>query len=388
MEAKLPMKSETRNPKLKTRMILTILFPLLWWGEVRAADLIQTPLENLSGEIITTKLDDPQAGAPNSKLETLSDTPSVNTTTQPALLITEVSFKNPKGCKTCGWGDWIEIYCAGEAGTKLDLSGYRIEVGWESVKTIAPGTKIKAGEYLVLNRGFFLDKKKADNGGLSLFNPDMELLETDSQVILYDRKGRICDAVCWADQDATWTAANIERVSSMIEAGQWIMSLDKPDQSDCFSSQLLKPGESLVRKKGIDTQTKDDWEIDSTPTMGRNNESLPLPVKIKDPKVSEGTFYIDGSDPKRAVTEIVFYLNIPAKTDLQVYDREGNIRKTLLKDQYLFSGKNSIVWDGTNDRGKPVAMGDYICHLKVKDPISITEDEVALNVVAAVKIKR
>ncbi|MDI6794246.1 MAG: lamin tail domain-containing protein [bacterium] len=357
-------------------MILIIIFLPLFFlsGEVMAANPFLP--DNPSGDTAAVKLETrrPASGCP--ELET-------------SLLITEVSFKNPKNCQTCGWGDWIEIYCSGKAGTELDLSGYRIQAGWEHVKTITPGTKIKPEEYLVLHRGFFLDEKRATHGVLDLFNPDLKLVETDSQVILYDREGRICDAVCWTDQDATWTAANIERIISLSESGEWIMSLDKADQVDCFQSGLLKPGMSLVRKKGlVDTQTKDDWEIDSTPTMGRNNGEEPIPVKIKDPKVSKDPFYIDGSDLERAVTEVVFYLNVPAKVNLQIYDRDGNVRKTLLKDQFLFAGESRIVWDGTDKKGNPVSMGSYICHLKVKEPISSTEDEVIISVVAAVKVKR
>jgi flagellar hook assembly protein FlgD len=47
---------------------------------------------------------------------------------------------------------------------------------------------------------------------------------------------------------------------------------------------------------------------------------------------------------------------------LQIYDVLGGRIKTLL-DRRLEAGEHLIQWDGTDDRGEPVATGVYFCRL-------------------------
>jgi hypothetical protein len=68
-------------------------------------------------------------------------------------------------------------------------------------------------------------------------------------------------------------------------------------------------------------------------------------------------------NPFNPETNISFSLPIAAVVALEVYNLKGQLVKRLLSDVPLEAGTHVRVWDGTDDRAKPVSSGIYFCRL-------------------------
>ena len=53
-----------------------------------------------------------------------------------------------------------------------------------------------------------------------------------------------------------------------------------------------------------------------------------------------------------------------ARAVLKVYDIKGRLVRTLI-DEETSNGESTVIWNGTDDRGRPVASGVYFYQLKV-----------------------
>ncbi|MBM3320773.1 MAG: T9SS type A sorting domain-containing protein [Candidatus Eisenbacteria bacterium] len=71
-------------------------------------------------------------------------------------------------------------------------------------------------------------------------------------------------------------------------------------------------------------------------------------------------------NPVSARGAIRFSLPAAADVDLKVYDLSGRVVKTILSGRSE-AGRHSVEWDGTNERGRPVASGIYFLHLRSGD---------------------
>ena len=94
----------------------------------------------------------------------------------------------------------------------------------------------------------------------------------------------------------------------------------------------------------------DDVNVSSTSTgVGEDLNLLP------------GTFavYQNSPNPFNPVTEIRYALPEPARVEVRIYNIAGALVKTL-RDAREEAGFKSVVWDGTNDAGRPVASGVYL----------------------------
>lgn len=67
-------------------------------------------------------------------------------------------------------------------------------------------------------------------------------------------------------------------------------------------------------------------------------------------------------NPFNPATTIPFTLGKASEVELAVYDLQGRLVKTLLH-QTLPVGRHSVSWDGTDERGQPVASGRYVYRL-------------------------
>ena len=68
-------------------------------------------------------------------------------------------------------------------------------------------------------------------------------------------------------------------------------------------------------------------------------------------------------NPFNTETTIRFALPDAYLVDLRIYDLAGQRVATLL-NSWMPHGTHSVVWDGTDDKGRPVASGVYSCRLK------------------------
>jgi hypothetical protein len=292
--------------------------------------------------------------------------------------INEVSFKEEDS------KDWIELYCV-EDGGGVDIGGCYIKAGATVLKTIVDGTIMRKGDYLVLHNGRSQDDTSSIvDGVIDIFAPNTALTSTDFQVILYDALDRVEDAVCWADRDETWSSTNQERVNELSREGEWRIEGDEARQKDCVDSSNVKRGYSIARDgRSTDTDTKDDWVVDETPSMGRNNEEEDPSVRIEGLKLSDRYILVDGSDPSRKETVISFILSVPGEVSVRIYDIEGRCVRILWDREELLYGENMVVWDGLDDGGRVVPIGIYICYIEVVDHISKTTDREKVPIVAA-----
>lgn len=69
-------------------------------------------------------------------------------------------------------------------------------------------------------------------------------------------------------------------------------------------------------------------------------------------------------NPFNPRTTVAFELTEPALVNLQVFDLSGRRVRTLLSGESYVSGTHEAVWDGTDDAGRQVASGTYLCRLQ------------------------
>lgn len=295
--------------------------------------------------------------------------------------INEVSFKEERS------RDWIELYCVadGNGGAGVNIGNCYIKTGPSILKTIGAGTIIRTGEYLVLHQGILSDDTFSDEDGIiDIFVPDTALTSTDSQVIFYDQLDQMLDAVCWANRDETWSQTNANRVKELSEAGQWQIAGEEAQPEDCVDSTDVETGYSIARDtNSTDTNTKNDWHIDQTPSMGRNNAKGAPSTRISRLSLSNRCFLTDGSDPDRRNTTIFFTLAVESQVTIRIYDVQGRKIRTLIDDEELLYGENSVVWDGRDDEGRTVPIGIYICYLQAINSDSGGKDIKKITIVAA-----
>lgn len=74
-----------------------------------------------------------------------------------------------------------------------------------------------------------------------------------------------------------------------------------------------------------------------------------------------GFRYDNGTD----YAKIAFRINSSGTASIFVYDFEGSLIRTLVKQRSLNSGEHEIEWDGRDDRGDLVAPGPYVIVLEM-----------------------
>ncbi|MBN1482586.1 T9SS C-terminal target domain-containing protein [candidate division KSB1 bacterium] len=72
-------------------------------------------------------------------------------------------------------------------------------------------------------------------------------------------------------------------------------------------------------------------------------------------------------NPFNPATTIVFELSNLHHVVLEIYNSQGQCVRSLMNGQQK-AGLHKILWDGTNERGDPVAGGVYFCRLLIETP--------------------
>lgn len=76
-------------------------------------------------------------------------------------------------------------------------------------------------------------------------------------------------------------------------------------------------------------------------------------------------------NPFNPMTTIGYEQPGDGRISIFVYDVLGRIVATLL-DEHQRAGYRSVIWDGTDDSGRPVASGLYVCRMTAADEASVS----------------
>ncbi|MBN2587377.1 MAG: PQQ-binding-like beta-propeller repeat protein [Candidatus Fermentibacteraceae bacterium] len=68
-------------------------------------------------------------------------------------------------------------------------------------------------------------------------------------------------------------------------------------------------------------------------------------------------------NPFHSSASVSFQLSESGRTSVAIYDLSGRIVRTL-QDSELSEGRHSVQWDGTDDHGRTVSAGIYICRIQ------------------------
>jgi hypothetical protein len=68
-------------------------------------------------------------------------------------------------------------------------------------------------------------------------------------------------------------------------------------------------------------------------------------------------------NPSTGRTSIFYQLPARGRVMLRIHDLQGRVLRTLV-DADLGAGQHQVVWDGTDDRGRPVGAGSYFARLQ------------------------
>lgn len=178
-------------------------------------------------------------------------TPSVLSEPEARLLITEVNFKNTQT-------DWVELYYESPSGRSLNLSGISFADD-SKFKTVANFTA-QSGQYLLLTF-----KSTTPDASPYLYTTRTGLTGTTEQFIVYDKNGKVLDAVCWTSSNPT-----TDEITDMMELFG-LSGWHSADTSGCIKSDLVKNNMSISRIGFTDTNTAGDWKITENLTPGATN---------------------------------------------------------------------------------------------------------------------
>ncbi|MCB5264983.1 MAG: T9SS type A sorting domain-containing protein [Candidatus Cloacimonetes bacterium] len=92
------------------------------------------------------------------------------------------------------------------------------------------------------------------------------------------------------------------------------------------------------------------FEYGSEPWVSNDDPVLPEPVQL--------TLHQNYPNPFNPETTIRFDLAKPGPVTIDVFNIKGQKMKALVNDSFI-AGQHSIIWNGTDSKGKPVASGVY-----------------------------
>ena len=99
--------------------------------------------------------------------------------------------------------------------------------------------------------------------------------------------------------------------------------------------------------------------------LSNQNFIIENTVDVAEATVSESgvALYSNHPNPFNPVTTIRFSVPRATAAALRIFDSAGRLVRTLV-DQEIVGGTHSVVWDGTDDRGRQIGSGIYLYELK------------------------
>ena len=232
------------------------------------------------------------------------------TTIDYTIMVNEFLASSETCCGTELFGsgeDFVELYNHGSEPVNIYGWGFSDTDG--TVATTAPDTVIQPGEFLVL---WFT----GDANGFPEI--DSKLSSDGETIYAADSSGTAVFSLDFGVQDED------------VSYGRY------PDGSDSWQQMNPTPGATNTNELGLD----DDVTIPEQYTLHQN--------------------YPNPFNPR---TSIRYDLPDNERVNIIIYDMLGRQVKQLV-DEYQDAGFKSIIWDATNDFGKPAATGVYLCKIQ------------------------
>ncbi|MCK4667423.1 hypothetical protein KAU33_11770, partial [Candidatus Dependentiae bacterium] len=209
------------------------------------------------------------------------------------LLITE-AHPNGSSSQVEYWDnhDWVEIFVKDVGGAGVDISGFMI-TDMDATDTAFAGTPVTVhtNDYIIIHwipgQPDETDATGDTNGNgfVDLYVDDTALTNTDDQAALMN--GAIYyDAVFWANNDGTFTAAETTDVQDLVTAGQWQIKAGAPTQWDGINSRYGYSDSIIRLSTASDSDNIYDW--------GRTHTYTPGSANINDADGTGVVFITDG----------------------------------------------------------------------------------------------
>ena len=225
---------------------------------------------------------------------------------------------------------------------------------WEVLGDWSLSSDAFNGEYSLSNHsGLFYSHDSDDN--ISLINPVNLDGAADDAVLCFwqkyytEHENDICSI------EASLDEVNWEEIASFSGVNNYwhrvVVSL-----ADYVDNQVY------LRFWFVSDETLNDpgWKIDGIQVVSSEGiASYEIPIATK--------LFGNYPNPFNSITTIRFTTeNTEKNTELIIYNLKGQKVKTLIAES-LSAGYHSVIWNGTDDKDKPVASGLYFYKLKTKD---------------------
>lgn len=224
-----------------------------------------------------------------------------------------------------GLGNWV-----GDWG--LTSSGYHSP---SFSMTDSPSGNYPNHAYLVMTLAHAVDLTGADTGRLRFWHR----YETEAG---YDH----CLVGVSTDGGSTWTGVASYDGTQL----QWVEAdIDITDfvATDAFKVRFILDSDGWVNEDG--------WYVDDVQISGDAPSDAPGgDVAVLAPRVSN---YPNPFNPR---TTVHYTVASRGDVDLLVYNASGRLVRTLIDGVHRDVGSHDAVWDGLDDRGRPVAAGVYL----------------------------
>lgn len=253
------------------------------------------------------------------------------------VVINEINYNAPASADPA---DWVELHNSG--GTPLDLSGWVFRDGDDAHRFALPaGTVLPAGGYLVLCE---------DRAGFGRIHPGVDAVLGDlgfgfsgsgEALRLFRPDGVLHDQVTY-DDGPPWPAA--------------------PDGQGP-TLELIAPY--------LDNALPASWRA-STSAGGTPGAPNSAAVAVGDASPLPFSLAPASPNPFNPRTRLRFALDRAGPVTLVVHDLRGARVQQLVAAEYP-AGRHEVVWDGTDDAGRPVASGIYMARLVQAERTAMTK---------------
>jgi hypothetical protein len=199
-----------------------------------------------------------------------------------------------------------------------------------------------------------------DGGCTSILSPTFDLSQATMAFVTYYRwYGRTGNS---ADDDfeidvspnggANWVA--LERVG--VHDPNWTKATLRVDTIVPLTSQIRFRFRACdLNTPGLVEAGIDDFSVETF---------TPNPADVTGgPVVLRTQLEQNQPNPFNPVTAIRFVLSNPAEARLVIYDASGRQVRTLVEEP-MSAGAHQVLWDATDDAGRPVGSGTYFYHLQ------------------------